>query len=60
MSFGNQGDLDRTKAYYDKWGKESARLFSWTFAHNNLLVQINGKLPEAKARAYEAALDSIK
>lgn len=56
MAFASQGDLDRTKTYYDDLHKASAALFSWTFVKANVLVQINGDLPEAQARTYEAAL----
>jgi len=59
MSFASQGDLDATKAYYDELGKTSAAFFSWTFASDNILVQINGDLPEPQARAYEQALRGL-
>jgi hypothetical protein len=59
MSFDNQEDLQDTKEFYDKMGREMAALFSWTFEHKNILVQINGDLPEDKARRYEAALKSL-
>lgn len=52
----NKDDFVRLKAYYDELGKSSAMFFSWTFARDNILVQINGDLPEAKAKQYEAAL----
>ena len=58
--FDNQADLDSTKAFYDTLGKESAFLFSWTFAKDLTLVQINGDLPEDKAKQYEAALAGMK
>jgi hypothetical protein len=43
-------------AYYDKLGKSSALFFSWVFIKGNVLVQINGDLPEAIARQYEVAI----
>ncbi len=59
MSFDSQADLQKTKEFYDSLGRESAMLFSWTFQHENLLVQINGELPEDEARRYEAALKTL-
>lgn len=60
MSFKTQKDLDKTKAFYDDLAKESAFLFSWTFAKDNILVQINGDLPEDLAKQYEAALNDLR
>jgi len=42
--------------YYTELGKSSAMLFSWVFESGPVVVQINGDLPEATARKYEAAL----
>ena len=52
----NDGDRARLRAYYDDLAKASAAFFSWVFECKNLLLQINGDLPEDKAREYEAAL----
>lgn len=60
LSFASQNDLDATQAYYVELGKSSALFFSWTFARGNILVQINGDLPEEKARQYEVALNTLK
>lgn len=59
LNFASQEDLEKTRAYYVEMGKESAAFFSWTFAKDNILVQINGDLPEENARQYEAALVTI-
>ena len=56
MVFKSTADRDKVKAAYDAMGAESAMLFSWVFVRDNVLVQINGSLPEAQAKAYEAAL----
>lgn len=47
-------DLRKVKAAYDDLGKENGLLFSWTFANEEfgVLVQINGDLPESKAKLY--------
>ena len=60
MAFTKQTDLEKTKKFYDDLGQESAMLFSWTFAHSNILVQINGDLDEAQARRYETALQTLQ
>lgn len=52
----NAEDLASLKSYYDELGKSSAVFFSWTFVKGDVLVQINGDLPEEKARQYEAAI----
>lgn len=60
MSFVSKDDLTKTKDFYEKMGKESAMFFSWVFAKDNILVQINGNLKEDKAKQYEAALNNLK
>ncbi len=55
----NQADADTLKGYYDKLGKSSAALFSWTFAKDNIVIQLNGDLSEAKAKAYQSALETL-
>jgi len=60
FSFASQADLDLVRNYYVQLGKSSAAFFSWTFVNGNVLVQINGDLPEAKARLYETALGKIE
>lgn len=60
FSIENAEELARVKLFYDEMGKQSAMLFSWTFARDNILVQINGDLPEAQAKQYEAALLNLK
>jgi len=59
MSYDDQGDLEEMKKYYDDLGEESAMFFSWTMAHENILIQINGDLPEEKYEEYKAALESL-
>lgn len=52
----NKEDQDALFNYYDKLGKTSAMFFSWVFVKGDVLVQINGELPETIARQYEAAI----
>lgn len=60
LSFENQENLELSKSYYVELGKASAMFFSWTFEHDNILVQISGDLPEEKAMQYKEALENIK
>jgi hypothetical protein len=60
FSFATTDDLKLTQDYYLKLGKSSAAFFSWVFVKDNILIQINGTLPEATARKYEAALNNMK
>lgn len=55
----DEKERDSLKAYYDALGKGSAMFFSWTFAKGSVLVQVNGDLPEAKARQYEAVVNAL-
>ena len=54
--FNNQQDLDLTKSYYDDLGTSSALLFSWTIVRDNVLLQIDGTMPEEQMLTYEQAL----
>jgi hypothetical protein len=49
-------DRDLIANYYTELGKTSALFFSWVFIKDNVVVQINGDLPEETARKYEAEL----
>jgi len=60
LRFENEADLVRMRDYYVKAGEASAMLFSWVFVKDNIVVQINGDLPEEQAKKYEAALNGLK
>jgi hypothetical protein len=60
MSFADAEKLQIVCDYYGQMGRFSAVLFSWVFVKENILVQLNGELPEADARQYEAALSSLQ
>ena len=60
FSFASEEDLNITRYYYEALGKSSAALYSWVFVKDNILVQINGDLPEGKAKAYKQSLDALK
>lgn len=59
-TFDDPEKLQIMKAYYDTLSESSAMFFSWTFAKDNVLIQVNGDLPEDKARQYEAALNQLQ
>ena len=56
MTFASAADLNKTKTFYVELGRNSAALFSWTYDSGNILVQINGDLPEVQAKKYQAAM----
>jgi hypothetical protein len=60
FSFGDSKNFELAVAYYEELAKISAIYFSWLFVRDNILVQINGNLPEATALRYSAALQSLK
>ena len=60
LAFDNQGNLDISRTYYETLGKQSAAFFSWVFVKDNILVQINGDLPEEQARKYEQTLQELE
>ena len=57
---GSIDERDRLVRYYQELSKGSAIFFSWLFARDNILIQINGSLAEPQARKYEAALNGMK
>lgn len=59
MSFSSGSDQTLIRDFYVDLGKQSAAFFSWVFVRGNILVQINGTLPEDNARQYEAALNAL-
>jgi hypothetical protein len=60
LVFSSQADLITARDYYQKLNNTGSKaLFSWLFVKDNVLVQINGDLAEAKARQYEAALNKL-
>jgi hypothetical protein len=55
----NQDDLTLLQNYYQDLGRQSAAFFSWVFAKNNVLIQINGDMSEAIAQKYNSVLQSL-
>jgi hypothetical protein len=52
----NKSDEDTLSSYYQSLGQPGTEFFSWVFVKGNIVVQINGTLPEATAKQYEAAI----
>jgi hypothetical protein len=47
--------------YYLKYYSDaSADNFSWVYVKDNILVQLDGRLDEEKAKQYEAAIGNVK
>jgi hypothetical protein len=59
FDFDKLEDLNVTKTYYVELGRGSAAFYSWVFVKDNILVQINGELPEDQARKYEVVLKGL-
>lgn len=59
FSFDSPDDLEQVKRYYEGLGRASGVLSSWVFVKENILIQINGRLPEAKAKKYGEALANL-
>lgn len=53
-------ERQRMADYYINLGKGSARFFSHVYIVDNLVVQLNGDLPDDQAARYRAALDALK
>ena len=58
--FDDPQKLGQMKEYYDGLAEVSAMYFSWVFVQDNILIQINGDLPEAQALQYQQALVNMK
>jgi len=59
FTFANAADLEATRSYYAEAGRASAMFYSHLFTRANVLIQINGDLPDEKAEQYRQALYSL-
>lgn len=57
LCFKNARDLRRMEAYYAALGNALPQYSSWIYVHDNVILQINGSVPEAVASHYAAALN---
>lgn len=60
LAFPSAADLERAQEYYLGLNTSLPMFSSWVFAQDNILLQINRSLPEAKARQYQLALYSLE
>lgn len=56
FSFIRERDLETAEQYYEVVNEIA---FTWVFVKDNILVQINGDLPEERARQYEVAVSAM-
>jgi hypothetical protein len=59
-SFDDQAELTSAKRYYVELGNQDPQFFSWIYTKDNILVQINGQLPEEQALLYRQALTGMR
>ncbi|WP_337033177.1 stress protein [Paenibacillus illinoisensis] len=57
--FNNQDDLNEVKTFYEDLGKQSELFKSWTYAKDNILLHLNGSMPEEQFNKYKEVLDSL-
>jgi len=55
-SFSDETQLNRARDYYIGLGEQDPQYFSWIYVRENILVQLNGRMPEEQARRYRQAL----
>lgn len=60
FAFDDPAQLKAGEMYFVKLGENNRLYFSWTFVRDNILVQIGGDLPEARAQEYEKALRKME
>lgn len=58
LSFELKSNMEKIKKHYLE-KNEKEELYSWTFAKDNVLVVLNGMIPEEKARMFESALNKL-
>ncbi len=55
-SFASNSDLQTVKQYYEAQSGTPP----WIFIRDNILVQIHGDLPKARAQQYQGALNAMR
>jgi len=60
FSFSDSDSLFKVKFYYTKMSEGSTLFFCWVFEKDNILLQLDGDLPEEKANLYGEVLKSIR
>jgi hypothetical protein len=59
-SFFDQSELENARRYYVDLGNQDSQFFSWIYTRDNILVQLNGQLPEDQALRYRRALTGMR
>lgn len=61
LEFKNEKDLDQTKDYYDKLGKESAMFYSHTYKTEDgkYLLQMNGEISDSTFNKYKDTMIKV-
>jgi hypothetical protein len=59
LCFKNRWDREQMQKYYLTLNRSFPRFRSWLFVKDKLILQINKEVPEHRARAYGAVLDTI-
>lgn len=57
FSFASEEGVEKMVTYY---ADASADDFSWVYVKDNILVQLDGRLDEEKAKQYEAAMAGVR
>ncbi|WP_063564870.1 hypothetical protein [Paenibacillus sp. O199] len=57
--FNNNADLVELQKFYEEMGQTSELFRSWTYAKDNILLQIPGALPEDQFNKYKEVIDSL-
>jgi hypothetical protein len=60
LSFDNQNALESAKSFYVEASAADNSISSWVFAKDNILLQLNGEIPEAEALAYGSILIKLE
>lgn len=60
FSFASPEDLKELRTYYFEQGEDHIAFFSFLYVRDNILVLIDGDVPEEKAKQYETALKDMK
>ncbi len=58
--FSDADNQEAVAGFYHSLSLRGGPYFSWVFQKGNILVQINGDLPQDKAKAYQAALNGLE
>jgi hypothetical protein len=58
--FDDLTELEKARQYYQELGDTDAQFLSWLFTRDNILVQLNGRLPEDQSNLYKRALMNMR